>query len=215
MYLSRLILDPRSRQVRSEMANPYQLHRTVMSAFPERLPPDERVLFRLEVQRKTGIPILLVQSQYPPDWSAVQPPRKSRYLLLSERGEWEGENPAVKSVQMRLVAGQVLAFRLRANPTVRRNGKRLGLYREEEQQGWLQRKLQEAGARLLEARQDDQGRVNGTLYRQGLPHRLQFLAVNFEGLLRVEDAERLTLSIRNGIGSGKGLGFGLLSLAPA
>ena len=35
LYLSRLILNPRSRQVMSEMAHPYEMHRTLMRAFPE------------------------------------------------------------------------------------------------------------------------------------------------------------------------------------
>ena len=35
MYLSRLILNPRSRQVRNELADPYEMHRTVCKAFPD------------------------------------------------------------------------------------------------------------------------------------------------------------------------------------
>jgi CRISPR-associated protein Cas6/Cse3/CasE subtype I-E len=45
--------------------------------------------------------------------------------------------------------------------------------------------------------------------------RMCFLAVPFEGLLKVKNPNRLLESVRSGIGSGKGLGFGLLSLAPA
>ncbi|HDR15457.1 MAG TPA: type I-E CRISPR-associated protein Cas6/Cse3/CasE, partial [Desulfobacteraceae bacterium] len=33
MYLSRLILDLNCRQVRSELAQPYEMHRTLMHAF--------------------------------------------------------------------------------------------------------------------------------------------------------------------------------------
>ena len=40
-------------------------------------------------------------------------------------------------------------------------------------------------------------------------------SVQFDGLLRVTDPDRLRETVRKGIGSGKGLGFGLLSLAPA
>ncbi|HKV39599.1 MAG TPA: type I-E CRISPR-associated protein Cas6/Cse3/CasE, partial [Blastocatellia bacterium] len=35
LYFSRLLLNPRSRQVRSELANPYEMHRTLMRAFPK------------------------------------------------------------------------------------------------------------------------------------------------------------------------------------
>ena len=43
--------------------------------------------------------------------------------------------------------------------------------------------------------------------------RLAHLAVRYEGLLQVGDPERLLQAVRGGIGSAKGLGFGLLSLA--
>jgi CRISPR system Cascade subunit CasE len=39
------------------------------------------------------------------------------------------------------------------------------------------------------------------------------LAIQFEGLLQVTDPDRLQHTVQQGIGSGKGLGFGLLSLA--
>ena len=44
--------------------------------------------------------------------------------------------------------------------------------------------------------------------------RLQFYAVQFDGVLQVTDADLLVRAVQAGIGSGKGFGFGLLSLAP-
>jgi CRISPR system Cascade subunit CasE len=41
------------------------------------------------------------------------------------------------------------------------------------------------------------------------------MSVQFDGILRVSDPDKLHAAIENGIGSGKGFGFGLLSLAPA
>ena len=37
MYLSRLILNPRNRRVQREIANPYQMHKTLMRCFPAKL----------------------------------------------------------------------------------------------------------------------------------------------------------------------------------
>ena len=49
MYLSRLILNPRNRRVQREVTDPYQMHRSIMRAFPDGLKPEEeRVLFRVE-----------------------------------------------------------------------------------------------------------------------------------------------------------------------
>jgi hypothetical protein len=44
---------------------------------------------------------------------------------------------------------------------------------------------------------------------------MNFLSVQFDGVLEVKNPESLLSTIFNGFGSAKGLGFGLLSLARA
>lgn len=214
MHLSRLILNPRNRRVQREVAEPYQMHRSLMRAFPDDLDEGaERVLFRLETHPRTGALTLLVQSWTLPDWSWLAEPNARGYLLPVDE-----PNPSVKSFDLHLAPGQVLAFRLRANPTVKRkfpsgDHKRVGLYREEEQIEWLKHKGEQGGFRLLSARTGGQDVVNGTIHRNGDKHKLHLLAVQFDGLLQVTDPDRLRETVRRGIGSGKALGFGLLSLA--
>jgi len=220
MYLSRLALNLRSRQVRSELADFYQMHRTVMSAFPEKLQPNERVLFRLDIHPRTGVPILLVQSQYQPDWCFLTRPDKD-YLLLGEDLALGLENPAVKTVNLAFTPGQVLSFRLRANPTVKKDrpgkkqGRRVGLLRQEDQLDWLKRKIEVGGASLLSASFTHDQFATGKLYRGSSTHDLQYVAVQIDGTLQVKDPARFQETLQAGIGSGKGMGFGLLSLAPA
>jgi CRISPR system Cascade subunit CasE len=130
-------------------------------------------------------------------------------------------NPQVKAVDLRLRRGQRLLFRLLANPTKkikvegRKNGRRVELYREEDQRRWLERKLQAAGSRLIEVRIGDSRKFTDFQHREDQRHRLTLYGVHFDGLLVVEDPEVLIRAVRQGIGSGKGLGFGLLSLASA
>src|ERR1700712_3289298 len=140
MYYSRLILNPRSRQVQRDLGDPYQLHRTILHGFPHGKGHVERnddeavgVLYRIDVQPQSGLPILLVQSQIVPDWSFLQTETHQDYLLRAD--PWQGdENPAVKARAIEFQPGQALAFRLRANPTKRlsagknHKGKRVGLY---------------------------------------------------------------------------------------
>ena len=215
MYLSRLILNPRSRRVQSEIADRYQLHRSIMGAFPDDLDADEeRVLFRLDQDARSGDLTLLVQSWTLPDWSWLAEPNARDYLRSVSV-----PNPALKEFQLDLASGQTLAFRLRANPTARRrlpdgSKKRVGLQREEEQIEWLERKAERNGFRILSVRTSHQSKAYGWVYQNGDKHRLTFLAVQFDGLLQVEDAEQLEEAVRSGIGSGKAFGFGLLSLAP-
>jgi CRISPR system Cascade subunit CasE len=217
MYLSRLILNPRSRQVQSEINNPYEMHRTIMRAFPDAEQDSPgRVLFRLETlaQTRPDNLILLVQSENEPDWNWLE--KDNDYLLPTPE-----QNPAYKPYQLTLVTGQRLAFRLRANPTIKRKfegetkSKRVGLYGEEEQMDWLRRKAERGGFAILTALPVSEGMVTGRVRRSHQKdHPLKMLAVRFDGLLQVVTPDKFRTTVRQGIGSGKGLGFGLLSLAP-
>lgn len=216
MYLSRLILNPHSRQVQAEVASPYEMHRTIMRAFPDSLEQDEeRVLFRLEGEPAFGGLVLLVQSLEKPDWSWFSEPKRATYLLpLAECGAGIRRNPETKSFGLEIPDGRLLSFRLRANPTVKRNGKRQGLYREAEQLDWLARKGEQGGFRIVAARTSRKDLAHGWIHKEGTTHRLELLAVQFDGILQVTGAARFQETVRRGVGSGKGLGFGLLSLAP-
>jgi CRISPR system Cascade subunit CasE len=220
MYLSKLILNPRSRQVQHEIIDPYEMHRTIMRAFAENHPENERVLFRLEMHPVTGMPILLVQSYNPPDWKFLFPSAKN-YLVSPDQMAFDESNPAVKQVEVRLKIGQKLAFRLRANPTVKKDrpgkkqGRRVGLYQEEDQLNWLKRKFDEAGGYVISAHTSNMEQINGKRHHDEQVSDLSFLVVQFDGILQVREPAKMEQTLISGMGSGKGLGFGLLSLAPA
>lgn len=222
MYLSRLILNPLSRRVQRELAEPYQMHKTLLRCFPDALDREaDRVLFRVDADPRRGTLVVLMQSTLAPDWDWLSNNGARDYLLPPHQLPPDiTQNPATKSFDVQLAPGQALAFRLRANPTVKRrfpNGdhKRVGLYREEEQRGWLDRKAAAGGFRILSASIRDDPDVGGPIHRGDESHKLKLLAVRFDGLLQVTDPERFQETLRQGIGSGKGLGFGLLSLARA
>lgn len=154
LYLSRLILDLNCRQVRSELAQPYEMHRTLMHAFDgypicygERPREKFNVLFRADVDNQNSRAVVYVQSVVEPDWSYLD---KCKNYLLSEEGI---SNPAYKNVAVSYLGlrkGQTVAFSLRANPTKRiakpskgdniLKGKRVALLRAEEKVDWLVRK---------------------------------------------------------------------------
>ncbi len=224
MYLSQLILNPRSKQIRSEVANPYEMHRTVMHAFARHAEKGDRVLFRLEIHPRTGMLTLLIQSLLEPDWAFLDVPEKSYLLPLTECPPGVEANPALKVFELGLNPGQNLIFRLKANPTVKKTvqtaGKedrktRHGLRREEEQLKWLKYKLEACGARLVSARTCNETKIKGERRQPDGHQELTFLSVQFDGVLEVKDPAILNTALQAGIGSGKGLGFGLLSLAPA
>ncbi len=212
LYISQLILNPCSRQVQSEVYNPYEMHRTLMRAFPTAAQGGlGRVLFRLESHIASGQAGLkvLVQSDREPDWGWLE--ESPHYLLPDIRS-----NPASKVFEPVFQPGQRLYFRLRANPTVKRKfpgldkSKRIGLYKEAEQRGWLARKAEQGGFTISDVIVTSQGTIGGKTKKR---HDLNLVAVRFDGQLQVTAPATFSETLRQGIGSGKGLGFGLLSLA--
>jgi CRISPR system Cascade subunit CasE len=159
MYLSRLILDPRDRFVQRDLADCRQLHRTVLSAFPDIAAdtPNARetlgVLFRLEETSVFGPPQVLVQSRLEPDWRHL----KEGYLYRRQDNNPNPETGVMERLWADVRAGDRFIFRLRANPTKkvpknaddRWGGKRVSIDKEEAQLNWLDRKADQGGFKIL------------------------------------------------------------------
>src|SRR5262249_34858221 len=136
------------------------------------------------------------------DWSSLE--AKPGYLLGP--AQFKEFHPCFRP-------GQRLFFRLRANPTLKRDGKRLGLRTEEEQVGWLKRKGLAGGFQVCGMQVVREGVAPGCKTDDRGGHHLTHLAVRFDGVLEVTEPDRLVGTLRAGVGSGKGFGFGLLSVA--
>jgi len=199
MYLSQLLLNPRSRNARYDLADRYELHRTLLNAFPTDLPEDERVLYRVEDNRNLPIVSVLVQSKYVPNWEVVDRMQQSGYLA---------NIPQIRAIVLEIGNGQRLPFRLQANPTVKRNGKRHAIYAENDLMSWLQRQGERHGFNcdLLDVQITKLGKKHGQKRRQ------TWHAVQFDGALSVSDVDNFQASLVNGIGSAKAFGFGLMSI---
>ena len=81
MYLSRLTLDPRHPQVRRDLANPYEMHRTLARVHaPDAESPPRPFLWRLEAHPPTaGSAMLLAQSAVGANWQPLE--AQSGYAL--------------------------------------------------------------------------------------------------------------------------------------
>jgi CRISPR system Cascade subunit CasE len=188
--------------------------RSLAAAFDPRQRGTRDVLYRLEPESNGGQVKLLVQSETEPDWARAL----ARFFGDATQVDTQVFEPEFRG-------GECLRFRLRANPTrkvsvpdEREPGKmhktRLGIIGVDEagkdlQQKWLARKLAAAGAGLHGCIVIPEGMVKA---RQG-ERTVSLLAVRFEGTLGVVRPETSQGAIRCGIGSAKGFGFGLLSLA--
>lgn len=230
MYLSRLVLNPRDPQVRRDLADCQELHRTLLRAFPDGIAGGGAgararcgLLFRIEHDPRTGEVRVLAQSQLEPDWERLPAGYTRSTASKSIDGFIAG-----------LATGARLRFRLRANPTrriarvqhpgdERLIGKRVELAREEDQLAWLARKGEVAGFRLLTVRARPnvvrvqaapEGKLVGRKGQEDGGGRLTFGSVLFEGELEVTEAAAFRDALGRGIGSAKAYGFGLLSVAP-
>ncbi|MCG7590359.1 MULTISPECIES: type I-E CRISPR-associated protein Cas6/Cse3/CasE [Halomonadaceae] len=199
MYLTRLTLDRRNASVRRDLADAYEMHRSLVRAFVN--DPDDkapRFLWRLEPDSGRQDPIIVVQSLVQPDWSGFGSPG---YL----KAQVESKNIDVDRI---LTARGKYRFRLFANPTVTKAGKRVGLASEELQCQWLERQAAQAGfdvetalvmaTEMLDVRQGD----------------IRLRQAWFEGVLTSTDPALLKNAIKKGIGPGKAFGLGLLSISP-
>ncbi len=206
MYLSILRLNPRSRRAMTEASRPYELHRSLMTAFPDKTAGGAgQVLFRLDIDREAGGMSVLVQSEKEPDWAK-----------LNGASGFVTEHQS-KPFNPQFVQGQILRFRLRANPTkrVRETGKRQGILGKEAQLDWLRKRGSQNGFEVIEVIVSDEGFSRDKSKKEnGTKHNMTLLSVRFDGTLRVTNPEAFRNAIGQGIGSAKGLGFGLLSVAP-
>lgn len=219
IYLSQLILNPANRMVQKELGNPYEMHRTLLQAFGTNR-ADANVLHRLDADPYSGTLSLLVQSTQKPNWQRVTQKGQGNYLQAE---------PAAKELNLSLKAGQFFRFRIVANPSAKRDGKRHALYKEEDQIRWLRTKATGSveikrpgnGFELIDVNVRKLGNQSGWVKpksngaeTQG-KHKLTFQAIQFDGLLKVTDPETFSQALTHGIGPSKAFGCGLLSLAPA
>jgi CRISPR system Cascade subunit CasE len=205
MYLSKIHIPWLQAQ------NPYQLHQALWRLFPGHEDADREFLFRVEqLQRGVGTHILMQ--------SAIQPQSVEQSPIILNWREY------VVNIQN----GQRLRFRLRANPiktikdsskgTIEKQGKtftktvRVPLVHAEQQQAWLERKLQ-SFAQLESLIVQPEPVLYFRKAKEGRSGKIQ--TVMFDGILTVTNAEVLSQETRQGIGPAKAFGCGLLSIARA
>ena len=204
MYLTKLLLNPTSYRVQKELSNPYQLHRTIMRAFPNNLKDTKkngRILFRIEKDATKQYPSVLIQSTLCPNWE----------FLINER-QYLIKSPLFKQFNYpKFYGGNKYWFRLFGNPTKKTVGKRVGMYKEIEQYKWLKRKAELAGFALLNVNITKKEEVTAKIGKN--TKKMTFQGIQFEGALQIVNPEKFEAALKDGIGSGKAFGFGFLTIS--
>jgi len=222
MFLNRIHIDPRCKEARRDLSDPYQLHSTLCRAFSssDKKCPEGEFLWRLEPETdSTGCPRILVQSRTIPDWTGI-----------GVKGWLAEADPAINLKERlkldSLKAGQRFRFRLRANPCVTRDGKRQGLLKLEDQEAWIARKGEQHGFSLphltpFDFSESTQERFDVRISQEqmlgGKQHSgngIRIFSALYDGILTVTEPDKFRDVVQTGIGHGKAMGLGLLSVAP-
>ena len=221
MYLSRVKIDSKNRAKTKDLTHLGAYHNWVEQSFPSEVEAGQRKRHLWRIDQLAGERYLLVLSEDKPVASALE-----RYGV-SGTAMTKSYDQLLDSIQV----GQVLQFRLTANPTRtisepgQRQGKVLPHITLKNQQNWLIDRVEKSGFQLIK-----QTTVNGpdgestwafkivgrewpVLHRKaGQSPRLS--RVTFEGLLRVSDVERFKQTLTKGIGREKAFGMGLMTVIP-
>jgi CRISPR system Cascade subunit CasE len=205
MFLSELVLDRENPRVRRETSDLLRMYGSIRQAFAEGKP---QIRYRLEEQPGLGRALtLVVQSAERPDWAWLTREDARGYLLT-------GRHPNPKVVERTVTFGsnRKLAFRVRAHPALGRVGETGSRGDEQAWLGWLDRQGERGGFRVFSARVTHQTELCGRMRTEAGRQELSLLAVQFDGTLVVKNEGLLELAVARGLGGGRPLGLGLLSL---
>ncbi len=236
MFISLLEIDTGITPGRNWLRDYYHVHQRLCMAFPsieqknedrDFLKPydpggfihvhdvrteNQNFLFRIDPLPARRA-MITVQSAIKPDWDYAF--HNAGFLLAAP--------PEVRNYQPLLEEGQSYRFWLTANPTrkidtktrpdgTKSNGKRVPVRRDDLPQ-WLisqgKRRGFDVNSELLDIQT---GFVYASAGKSDTPKR--FFSARYKGILTVRDADVFGKTLIGGIGSGKGFGFGLLSIAP-
>lgn len=201
-YLTQAMVDARSAQ-RYRLNDSYAWHKAVWDAFPGQ--PDRKRDHLTRLDRIRDEFRLLILSPDPP----VRP---------SWSDDWQ-----TKEISPSYFHAKRYHFQLCANPTkkvasvladgsLRKNGRRVPLTRREDLVVWMERKAEQSGFAVGAASLHAVPRGREYFLKQG---RLGLHnAIEFQGMLVVLDREQFYEAFRQGIGSAKAFGFGLLMPVP-
>lgn len=229
MYLTRFRVNTARVGARWLLSSPQRMHAAVMSSFAEIPPPagqGPRVLWRIDHDSRAATYLYIVSPAKPDLTHLVE------QAGWPETGRWEtfDYGPFLD----RLAVGQRWAFRLTANPvhTARRTDdeptKITAHVGVRHQMGWLLRRQEKAGFRVLEKAPERQliperdrhelivhNRRELVFGKAGQSKPVTLVSVTFDGRLEVTDPAALRRTLTHGLGKAKGYGCGLMTLAEA
>jgi CRISPR system Cascade subunit CasE len=180
---------------------------------------EQAFLFRID-PLSTSRTMIVVQSAIKPNWHYAF--QNADYLLAGPPIGPKVFDPAIEN-------GQLFSFRLLANPTrkintktredgTKSNGTRVPVAHDKIKD-WLTTRSSQSGFAVESFLDVQTGYISSfkdkvSSDKEDSKNGLNFFYTRYNGTLRVTDKDAMHNTIIQGIGSAKGFGFGLLSIAP-
>lgn len=215
MFLTRMHLNPARRGTRNLLTSPQRMHAAVMCSFPPVATSeteDQRVLWR--VDRSATSCTLYVSSPTAPDLTHVV----EQAGWPTHQSPWE--SAPTESFLSRLDVGQQWLFRLAANPVRSQRppeggrGKRLGHVTATQQEEWLKSRSSRWGFDVSSLSVTSRQRITFSRRTDASRRTVTLNVATFDGVMSVTDPLALRRALCAGVGSAKGYGCGLITVAP-
>lgn len=221
MYLSRVEVDSRNRQKIKGLTHLGAYHNWVEQSFPTEIAQKERRRHLWRLDNLGGKQYLLVLSEEKPDIQKLMTYGVTGTAMIK----------SYDSFLDKLQTGQIMQFRLTANPSrkISRPGQKQGRVvphiTVDQQRNWLIERAAASGFELVQQEVVDEpeapvSRAFDIVARDWpvLHHKqersVRLSRVTFEGLLRVTDVEAFKTTLTQGLGREKAFGMGLMTVIP-
>lgn len=197
MYMSKLSFHTTPRILGYNDAN--NVHKFVMSLFPSVEPLSARkelnILYRRELNH------FLIQSDDMPDLLNVKNDSMRNSLIL--------ESKNIDDIYSNILDSETFSYKMRINPTIFQNGKRVPVKGMNNIQDWWVKKSSNYGFSAVPE-------FTSILIEQSVRRENIYLASStITGIANVNDRRKILESIQHGIGRSKNYGFGLMLIGKA
>lgn len=216
MYLSRVEIDFHDRLKIKQLKHLGVYHSWVESSFPYQKTVagnPKRKLWRID--HLAGHTYLLVVSEQKPDLIALSK------FGVPNTAQTKNYDRFLDSI----TNGEIMRFRLTANPVHRVKGRLYPHVTVQQQRQWLLDRAEEHGFSIIKEKDSNDTTVlsdfqfdvvdrDYVLLKHRINQRVKLSRVSFEGFLRVENVEAFKKALVRGIGKEKAYGMGLLTVIP-